>query len=162
MPGNSGYYAAISPGYSALHAEEQLAKAELIKKSIPVRGLLLDIGAGTGVSTAAFEKSALCVALDPCREMLKRYKGLRVVGKAEQLPFKSSSFDCVVSVTALHHADLRAAKRELLRVTKPLGSVAVSFFKRAEGFKRALRIFSGFSAVDAGADLLFFLKRINK
>ena len=149
------YYNAISKGYDALHAQEQLAKAQLIKEHAGLRGLLLDIGAGTGITTREFRKQALCIVLDPCREMLQHYNGLRVIGRAEQLPFKPSSFDSVVSITALHHADLAKAEKEIARVAKQDAAIAVSFFKRARNFSQAAEIFRNFRQIDSEKDAIF-------
>jgi len=156
-----GYYAEISAGYNGLHAEEQAEKARIILDGLPVSGLLLDVGAGTGISTMIFEGKAECIALDPCIELLRQYGGVRVVGRAEQLPFKSGSFDCVVSVTALHHCDVAAAKKEILRVAKEGAPVGISFFKRAKNFPLAKRLFAGSRAVDSAKDAIFLLQRVN-
>lgn len=149
------YYNAISQGYNALHAQEQLAKAQLIKEHAGLRGLLLDIGAGTGITTREFRQQALCIALDPCREMLQHFNGLAVVGRAEQLPFKRSSFDSIISITALHHADLVKAKEEIARVAKQNAAIAVSFFKRARNFSQAAEIFHNFRQIDSEKDVIF-------
>jgi ubiquinone/menaquinone biosynthesis C-methylase UbiE len=116
---------------------------------------LLDVGAGTGVSTSVFEGKAECVALDPCIGLLRQYNGLRVVGIAEQLPFKSGCFDAVVSVTALHHCGLSAAKKEIKRVAKKNAPVGISFFKRAKNFALAKRLFAEFDEIDSEKDTVF-------
>jgi len=149
------YYGSISSGYDELHSEEQREKARLIMQNCPIGGLLLDVGAGTGSSTGLFSGKAECIALDPSLEMLKRFKGLKVAARAERLPFKNKSFDCVVSITALHHADLGKAKAELERVAKENASIAVSFFKRAQNFGPAKRLFSSFRQIDSEKDLVF-------
>ena len=46
------YYSSIAKGYDELHKEEQLKKLQIIAKHIKPKGLLLDIGAGTGISTS--------------------------------------------------------------------------------------------------------------
>jgi ubiquinone/menaquinone biosynthesis C-methylase UbiE len=149
------YYDEISPGYDELHGLEQREKALVVKENCSPKGLLLDLGAGTGVTTKLFEGQAECIALDPSFEMVKRFSGLKVVAKAEQLPFKSRCFDSVVSLTALHHADLAKARAEIDRVSKPGACIAVSFFKRAKNFGEAVQLFKGFRKIDAGKDLLF-------
>jgi ubiquinone/menaquinone biosynthesis C-methylase UbiE len=149
------YYNEISKGYNRLHWEEQKEKALAIKKNLQLQGLLLDIGAGTGKATQLFQEGAECIALDPAREMVKQFPGLKVVGKAEELPFKSNSFDSVISLTALHHADLEKAWAEIERISKGDASIAVSFFKRAKNFPLARALFKGFREIDSGKDLLF-------
>lgn len=149
------YYNSISRGYNQLHGEEQAAKASLIKANCNLHGLLLDIGAGTGAATALFAGNAECIALDPAIEMLEQFLGLKVVARAEQLPFKENSFDCVVSLTALHHADMERAREEIERVAKENAAIAVSFFKRTKAFQLAKRLFKGFTEIDSEEDLIF-------
>ena len=152
------YYNGISSGYNELHGKEQLEKARLIKKELNPGGLLLDVGAGTGVATKAFEGKAKCIALEPGLEMLSQYSGLKVCAKAERLPFKDKSFDSVVSITVLHHANLEKAFSEIKRVAKPNASIAISFFKRAKNLSQAERLFSAFRKLDAKFDWLFLSK----
>ncbi len=149
------YYNSISRGYNQLHAEEQAAKASLIRANCNLHGLLLDVGAGTGAATALFTGQAECIALDPAIEMLKQFSGMKVVARAEGLPFKDASFDCVVSLTALHHADLPKAMAEIEGAAKKNASIAVSFFKRAKNFAEAKRLFKGFTEIDSEEDLIF-------
>jgi len=149
------YYSQINKGYDSLHSGEQLEKAALIKENCALKGLLLDIGAGTGLCTREFEKQAVCIALDPAKEMLLHFPGPKVVGRAEQLPFKNSSFDSVVSITALHHSNLVQAKAEIARIAKPGAKIAISFFKRAASFQEAKRLFSNLKQIDSEKDLIF-------
>ena len=153
-----GYYGEISKGYDKLHFEEQSKKAALINANIEFSGLLLDIGAGTGSATRLFESKAQCITLDPAKEMLKQYGGLRVVGKAEQLPFKDSTFDSIVSLTALHHCSLQVAFNEIKRVAKPDASIAISFFTRAANFLEAKKLFTSYRLIEAGPDTIFLNK----
>ena len=107
------YYDSISNGYNELHREEQLKKLELIKKHVDFTGLVLDIGAGTGISSE-FWKNAKVISLEPSLQMLKQSKCEKVQAKAEELPFKDETFDEIISLTALHHADLKKALDESL------------------------------------------------
>jgi len=152
---NMDYYNAISPAYNELHSAEQLEKAAIIRSGCKFEGLLLDIGAGTGLCTKQFEKMAECIALDPAIEMLKQYKGMKVAARAEQLPFKTGSFDCIVSITALHHACLEKAKSEIERAAKKGAKIAISFFKRAKNFPEAEELFKDFKKFDSEKDMVF-------
>lgn len=153
------YYAGIAKSYDALHGSEQLKKAGLINSRVKLQGVLLDIGAGTCVSTCVFlETAKMVVALEPSLEMLlqnSNQKILRVCGKAEELPFPNSCFDSIVSLTALHHADLEKAFSEIMRVAKPDAVIVVSFFKRAKSLCLAKKLFRDFECVDEGTDLVF-------
>jgi ubiquinone/menaquinone biosynthesis C-methylase UbiE len=150
-----GYYGEINKGYDALHFEEQAEKARIILANCSIHGLLLDIGAGTGKVTSLFSGQAECIALDPSKEMLCNYAGLKVVARAEQLPFKNACFDSVVSLTALHHADLAMAKKDILRVSRPNACIAISFFKRAGNFAEAKKLFLAFRQIGSEKDLIF-------
>lgn len=150
------YYDEISKGYNALYEEEQIEKLEKIyehiKDYIKPNSLLLDVGAGTGISTKFFEKYCKCVALDPSRGMLDKYNGTKIVGKAEDLPFKDKTFDIVISVTALHHCDIDKAIKEMLRVVKKKGIIAVSLLKQS---KKRL----DYEEIDIGKDYLYLIKK---
>jgi ubiquinone/menaquinone biosynthesis C-methylase UbiE len=74
----------------------------------------LDVATGGGhVARRLREAGLRVVTVDPAPGMHPD-----VVSRAEQLPFADSSFDVVACRTAAHHfADVRAAVRELARVT---------------------------------------------
>ncbi len=102
----------------------------------PKRGeVILDAGCGTGVFTIDMVASgSRLVGLDISFPMLKRagekLKGLpfrRVLGDLSHLPFFESSFDKVVSITALEFIeDAKEAVGELFRVTKKKGTIVVA------------------------------------
>lgn len=94
---------------------------------------VLDVACGTGqVSRAALRlvgSGGIVVGVDPSegmRRVAERH-GIRVVaGTAERLPVSGAAFDFVVMGFALRHAsDLIAAFREMRRVLRPGGTVAI-------------------------------------
>jgi SAM-dependent methyltransferase len=97
---------------------------------------VLDVGCGTGVlACAAATRVGLggaVVGLDPNEEMLAvaRRKNAAIewrVGRAESIPFSSESFDAVVSQFGfMFFEDRRAALREMMRVLRPGGRLAVA------------------------------------
>ncbi len=94
---------------------------------------VLDLAAGTGVSTLEFSKSgAWCVAADFSRGMLDagRFRQLPMVAAdGTALPFADDSFDAVTISYGLRNiSDPDLALRELFRVTKPGGRIVVAEF----------------------------------
>ncbi|MEI7845803.1 MAG: class I SAM-dependent methyltransferase [Chloroflexota bacterium] len=88
---------------------------------LPVDGLLLDVGGGTGrVAHALFPYTGNVYIADYSHHMLLQAmaKGLSSVEvPAEILPFPGESFDRIIMVDALHHVfDQKAAILELWRV----------------------------------------------
>ena len=149
------YYNSIANGYNELNKQEQLRKVDIILKHLKPHGLLLDIGAGTGISTKPFEKYCKCIALDPSIGLLKRYKGTKVLGKAESLPFPDKTFDVIISITALHHANLKKAISEIRRVAKPNAQVAISFLKKSKKLKDIKKLLRDFKQIEEDKDIIF-------
>jgi SAM-dependent methyltransferase len=98
---------------------------------------LLDAGCGEGRHCfGALERGAHVVGLDLDREALRRAAGaLRergalaamIRGDTFHLPFRDASFDKVICSEVMEHVhDYRAAARELARVTRARGVVAVT------------------------------------
>src|ERR1043165_934658 len=87
---------------------------------------VLDLAAGTGVSTVAFARNgAYCVAADFSVGMLSSDAGRevpKVAADAMRLPFANDSFDAATVVFGIRNFfDTQAALSEMLRVVKPGG-----------------------------------------
>ncbi len=100
---------------------------------------ILDVACGTGVlARKAADWSASVTGLDRNDGMLAMARRLAPsiewkTGRAEQLPFADASFDAVVSQFGLMFFDDRAqALREMRRVLKPGGRLAVAVWDRLE------------------------------
>jgi SAM-dependent methyltransferase len=102
---------------------------------------VLDAGCGEGRhSFGSLDRGARVYALDLDRASLDRTSGalrarakqvgstgVMLHGNAFQLPFADASFDQVICSEVMEHVhDFRAAARELARVVKPGGRVAVT------------------------------------
>jgi demethylmenaquinone methyltransferase/2-methoxy-6-polyprenyl-1,4-benzoquinol methylase len=100
---------------------------------------VLDLAAGTGVSTAELQRSgAYAVACDFSLGMLrvgKHHRGRHsvpfVAGDALHLPFADASFDAATISFGLRNvADVDQALREMARVVRPGGRLVVCEFSR--------------------------------
>jgi len=106
----------------------------------PARGeIILDAGCGTGVFTLdILSFGAQVTGLDISRPMLKRagqkargYRFHMLLGDITSLPFPASTFDKVVSVTALEFIeDAAGVIKELFRVAKKGGVIVVATLNR--------------------------------
>ncbi len=126
---------------------------------------VLDVACGTGVLACAaadrVESSGSVVGLDPNEEMLAVAHGKADtiewrIGRAEAIPFPDESFDAVVSQFGLMFFDNPSgALREMMRVTRPGGHVAVAVCDALEhspgyaAFEKLLRRLFGMHVADA-------------
>ena len=146
-------YSEISPRYNELYGDEQLEKAKIIKDSVKLKPLVLDVGCGTGI----VDFGVNTIGLDPSIGLLRLHPGLKVCAKAENLPFKDKSFGSVVSLTALHHTDITQAIKEIRRVAKPKATFAFSILKKSKDFRNIVSgLHSNFDikAIDDDKDLI--------
>ena len=97
---------------------------------------ILEVGVGTGLSLSLYPPSTYVVGIDICAEMLSKAvsrtaKNLLtnvslVLMNAQQLAFRSSSFDKVVAMyVASVVPDPRQLMKEMIRVCKPGGDIFV-------------------------------------
>lgn len=156
-----GYYNTISKGYEELYKEEQQNKLSIIQNIIKTNKntKILDVGCGTGVSSN-FE--CFVVGIDPSKELIKLNKSnSKLIGVAEFLPFKDNSFDCVISVTAIHNfKNIKLAIGEIKRVGK--NDFVFSVLKKSSKFgyikKLIEKNFNIERIIDEGKDSIFLLK----
>ncbi len=94
---------------------------------------VLDVGAGTGLlSIGLWRRGCWVVAVDPGALLLAAARRAEpnlptVVAKAECLPFADESFDVVTAAQAWHWFDRARAPREVRRVLRRGGAVAVVY-----------------------------------
>ncbi len=117
--------------------ERRAPNEELIRLTAPAASdRVLDVACGAGTLLAMFAPAVgRGIGVDLTMAMLLEgrvrgveRRGVRLVrGAAEQLPFRDGAFSIVVTTWAVHHfADPRPVVREMVRVCRPGGRVAIS------------------------------------
>jgi SAM-dependent methyltransferase len=112
---------------------------------------VLDVGSGTGALAAAVvaaAPSSRIVGIDPAApyvRLAQRQHGSALVsfevGDAQQMRFARASFDRTLSLLVVNFIpDARKALGEMVRVTKPKGTVAAAVWDYGEGMEM-LRVF---------------------
>lgn len=115
-------------------------RAELFSQ-LPENGVILEVGAGTGLNFEFYRREAVGVATEPSIEMLKiaknkrRPEGLTLVQSfAEKLPFRDASFDAAfASLVFCSVESPQAAFLELRRVVRPGGTIVLLDHVRPRG-----------------------------
>ncbi|MCB9959174.1 MAG: methyltransferase domain-containing protein [Rhodospirillaceae bacterium] len=109
---------------------------EVMKSLVPLAGLAVDIGAGSGALAArlmqiAGEGRFTVIAVDPQADLLPAARRRGVAGLAavgEALPLADGAVDMTIYANSLHHVPVEAqaaALDEAVRITRPGGHVVV-------------------------------------
>jgi SAM-dependent methyltransferase len=102
-----------------------------VRALLPWQGLGLEIGVGTGRFAAPL---GIRIGLDPSLAVLSYAvkRGVSaVLGTAEAMPFRDSSFDYALNVTTICFLDnVKAALEETYRILKPFGHLIIGFIDR--------------------------------
>jgi SAM-dependent methyltransferase len=113
------------------HADVYQAQVRLLKRAVPRKGHLLEIGIGSGRFAAPL---GICCGIDPSLPLVRMAKGRGVevaLGCGEHLPYRPDSFDAVVMMTVICFLDdLSIVLREVFRVLVPSGSIIIGFIER--------------------------------
>jgi SAM-dependent methyltransferase len=136
-----------APAYERARPEYPAAAVAAVVRALalgPGRRVL-DVGAGTGkFSRVAAATGAEVVAVDPAAAMIRVAVGvpgllpLRAV--AELLPFRDGSFDAASAASAFHWFEGARALRELHRLLRPGGRLALLWNLRDDGVPWVARL----------------------
>jgi SAM-dependent methyltransferase len=103
----------------------------LAESGVGVHARVLDVACGTGLATEALAaRGCVVTGIDISEAMLARARR-RVpaapfcLAKAEELPFADGTFDAATSAQAFHWVDQCRALREMVRVVRPGGTIAI-------------------------------------
>lgn len=132
-------YAAVAHEYDDVFprhvAEHYIDKRTgLIKDLLPLGGLVLDVGCGTGQLASAIASVGYDVfGVDLSASMVARARERGLAGTfagiTTALPFAPNSFDLALTVATLHHLEtperVATTVREMARVVKPGGFVVL-------------------------------------
>jgi len=114
-------YDRVRPEYSA-EALDLLSSELGLEESATV----LDLAAGTGKLTRPLaERFGRVIAIEPNDAMRRLNHAETLAGTAEQIPLPDSSVDAVFVGEAFHWFDGPAALREIARVLRPRGGLAL-------------------------------------
>lgn len=141
LDSNRAYYDAFSTRYEAqrgdndpggYHEMLDLLESDFVRPFGAGRDVL-EVGCGTGLvllRIRRFARSVKGVDLSPGMLARARERGLDVVeGSATALPFPDASFDVTCSFKVLAHVpEIEQALAEMLRVTRPGGTVVAEFY----------------------------------
>ena len=107
------------------------SEVEAVKRLIPQTGEGLEIGVGTGRFSIPF---GIKVGIEPAHAMaeIARERGIHVcLAKAENLPFRDSSFDFALMVTTLCFLENPLqALTEIRRLLKPTGKIVIGMLDK--------------------------------
>jgi ubiquinone/menaquinone biosynthesis C-methylase UbiE len=124
------HFGVIAPYYDRLI---QLREPDrlIIRADLPVNGMLLDAGGGTGrVAQKLLGLASQVVVADLSMGMLRQASIkpglLKACLHTESMPFSDGSFERIIMVDALHHViDQQATIAEMWRLLKPGGKIVI-------------------------------------
>lgn len=138
----------------------ELARALIGAAGVAPSSRALDVGCGPGALTTelvALLGAERVVAIDPSMPFVaacrRRLPGVRVEhASGEALPFADGAFDVVAAQLAVNFmTDPPAGVREMLRVTRPGGTVAAAVWDYAGEMTLLRRFWDAAVAIDPGA-----------
>lgn len=146
------YYDIISKSYNKLYKQEQLEKIGLI---LPYcHGKILDVGCGPFYTSGFFED---IIGVDPSIGLLKLSKSKNIIqAKAEFLPFKSKSFETIISITSIQNfSNIKRAIEEMKRVA--ISTIIVTIMKKSFKVNYLRSLLKKSKLIEEEKDLIFIL-----
>ena len=152
-------YDTTSEIYDSIYEKIQKEKYSAALEDLKLREKVLDLGCGTGL-LAEFLKVPL-FGCDMSFAMLKKAKKrgvLAVQADLDMLPFKSETFNSVVSFTALQNLPKPdAALKEIKRISKRNSTIVITYLKKFDFSNQIQKEFDVLEIRDLGEDEGFVL-----
>jgi len=166
------YFEKIAPYYDSWYATsignyvDMTEKKEFFSLFQTKKGLILDLGCGTGNYTGILNAIGLDKSFNMLKIAYKKFPNIPFVcGDALFLPFKDESFDSVISITLFEFLfSPKKALIEIYRVLKPKGEIIIGtlntfslwfFFKRLKTiFKKTAYRYARFYTINQLKSLL--------
>ena len=148
--------------YDLRYTDEQLEKYSLILHETDCPSLVLDNGCGTGLLLPFLDNAVgldlSSVLLRKARERCSENQHL-VQGDSENLPFRDSLFDAVISVTVIQNLPSpELLPAESARVAKTDSTIIISSLKRVYNREKIMRLIEN---DELSIDKIFTTEKIN-
>jgi len=154
-------YETTSEIYDSRYNEIQKEKYSAALEGLTIRDRTLDLGCGTGL-LADFLKVPL-FGCDISFEMLRKAKkrGMLVVqADLDYLPFKSNSFQTVLSFTSLQNLPaVDLVLKEIKRISTSKSVIVLTYLKKFDFSNQIQKEFDVLEIKDLGEDEGFVLKK---
>lgn len=132
------FYDLLADSYDELYGEEQRKKHAIVLRALlGKKGLLLDLGCGTGeLSIKANKLGWSAIAADISLNMLKvaKRKGVEYLVQCsfDSLPFRSKSFDIIAAISVFSsYSEFKKVADKLREIVKPPSLIIISIPKKA-------------------------------
>lgn len=125
----------------------------MIRQAVPEGAVLLDLAAGTGKFTEQLDPGGRLVASEPVEGMRRGFRNALpstplVASTAEAIPFRDAAFDAVTVAQAFHWFEPMGALREIRRILREGGLLAILFNIRDDSVGWVHRLWSSLDSYD--------------
>jgi malonyl-CoA O-methyltransferase len=157
-------YNATADFYNNRYRNIQYEKYSRMLNSMELKGMILDLGSGTGMLSDFLDKEV--IGVDFSINMLKKSGNkYKILGDAENLPFKNNIFDFVLSFTLLQNLPGFKVFKEVERILKPDSLFILTTLKK-KYMKKVYKIleknFLILKEIDCGEDIGFICRKTYK